>query len=103
MDLILGIWVRVEGPIDRIPPVLTIEIAVPIYDPVVRGLDQAKEQRDCEDQPEAVQPLPDLWLHPSSQAKQIAHCDLKTASAGDPLTAKPATVDRLATKKPPLG
>jgi hypothetical protein len=42
-------------------------------DPVMRCLNQAEEQGDRKEQPKAVQPLPDLWLYPSSQAAQMMH------------------------------
>ena len=64
-----------ENPINRIPPPLTIELAVAVHDPVVRGLDQAKEWRDGEDRPQAVQPVTNCRFHPSPQAAQVAHGD----------------------------
>jgi len=60
--------------IDGVPPPLTIEVAVSMNDPVIRCLNQAEEQCDRKEQAKAVQPLPDLWLYPSSQAAQMVHC-----------------------------
>jgi hypothetical protein len=62
-------------------------------DPVICCLNQAEEQGDRKEQPKAVQPLPDLWLYPSTQAKQIAHCDLKAASVGGPFNNKTRCAD----------
>jgi hypothetical protein len=54
-----------DDQIDRVPPALTIEVVVPIHDPIVGRLDQAKEHSDRKDNPEAVQPLSDFRLDPS--------------------------------------
>jgi hypothetical protein len=62
---------------------LIVEVAVPFHDPIVRRLEQAKEQGDRKEHPEPIQPVTDLWLYPSTQATQITHCDLKSASVGD--------------------
>jgi hypothetical protein len=62
-----------DDQIDRIPPTLTIEVVVSIHDPIVCGLDQAKEQRNDKDNPEAVQPVPDFRFNPRSQAKYVTH------------------------------
>jgi hypothetical protein len=62
-----------DDPVDWVPPPLTIEVAVSMNDPVIRRLNQAEEQGDRKEQPKAVQPLPDLWLYPSSQAAQMMH------------------------------
>jgi hypothetical protein len=49
---------------------------VSVRNSIVCRLDQAKEQGDRKEYPEAIEPVPDFWLNPSPKSEQILHCKI---------------------------